>query len=247
MNILKKLFGYIWILWYAILFIGMFLLFYPFFRLLLISERTYFYADKLRKIWGRITSYLGLMIPVIRYEQKIDTKKQYIYCANHISYLDIVLCGSFLPTFNFFMAKMELSKLPLFRIWFKTLDVPVKRESLRSSHGAFHKAAVKLQKGLSLIIFPEGKIPANAPKLHHPLKPGAFKLAIEQGIPVVPVTILDNMNRLNFDLLWCSPGKMRMIVHAPIETANLSIDDAPMLAEQVYSIINNQLEQAGIV
>jgi 1-acyl-sn-glycerol-3-phosphate acyltransferase len=247
MNIFKKLFGYIWILWYAILFIGMFLIFYPFFRLLLISEKTYFYADKLRKIWGRITSYLGLMIPIIRYEQKIDTKKQYIYCANHISYLDIVLCGSFLPTFNFFMAKMELSKLPLFRIWFKTLDVPVKRESLRSSHGAFHKAAVKLQKGLSLIIFPEGKIPANAPKLHHPLKPGAFKLAIEQGIPVVPVTILDNMNRLNFDLLWCSPGKMRMIVHAPIETVNLSIDDTPMLAEQVYSTINNQLEQAGIV
>jgi 1-acyl-sn-glycerol-3-phosphate acyltransferase len=72
-------------------------------------------------------------------------------------------------------------------------------------------------------------------------------LAIEQGIPVVPVTILDNMKRLDFDLLWCSPGKMRMIVHAPIETSHLSIDDAPILAEQVYSIINNQLNQSGIV
>jgi hypothetical protein len=55
------------------------------------------------------------------------------------------------------------------------------------------------------------------------------------------------MNRLDFDLLWCSPGKMRMIVHAPIETSHLSIDDAPILAEQVYSIINNQLKKSGIV
>ncbi len=247
MKLLKRIFGYIWILWYAILFIGLFLLFYPIFWLLLSSEKSYFYADKLRKFWGKLTSYLGLMIPIVQFEHKIDTSKQYVFCPNHISYLDIVLCGSFLPTFNFFMAKMELSNLPLFRIWFKTLDVPVKRESLRSSHGAFQSAASKLQKGLSLIIFPEGKIPNNAPQLHHPLKPGAFKLAIEHGLPVVPVTILDNMKRLNFDIFWSSPGKMRMIVHAPIETTNLSIDDAPLLAEQVYSIINNQLKQSGIV
>jgi 1-acyl-sn-glycerol-3-phosphate acyltransferase len=56
------------------------------------------------------------MFPEVIYETPLSPNKQFIYCPNHISYLDIVLTGSFLPSFNFFMAKMELSKLPLFKI-----------------------------------------------------------------------------------------------------------------------------------
>jgi 1-acyl-sn-glycerol-3-phosphate acyltransferase len=160
--------------------------------------------------------------------------------------IGIVTTGGFLPTYNFFMAKMELNKLPLFNIWFKTIDVPVQRENLRSAHGAFVKAAEKLDQGASLIIFPEGRIPDDAPKLHK-FKPGAFKLAIEKKIPIVPVTLIDNMERLNIDTWSCLPGKMRMFVHAPIETAHLSIDDVPALQEQVYSIISSKLKELGVL
>jgi 1-acyl-sn-glycerol-3-phosphate acyltransferase len=155
--------------------------------------------------------------------------------------------GGFLPTFNFFMAKMELSKIPLFGIWFRTIDVPVKRESLRNSHEAFLKAGDKLDKGVSLLIFPEGRIPDNAPIMKYPFKLGAFKLAIEKGLPVVPVTIFDNTKRFNVLTNFMSPGKMRMRVHAPIPTKDLTVDDAKALAETVFSIINKDLIKAQII
>lgn len=232
---------------YGLIFIGLFLALYPFLWILLSNESTYYYADKLRKFWGHAATLLSGMIPDIRYKQRIDTQKQYIYCANHMSYLDIVLMGGFLPTFNFFMAKMELKKVPLFKIWFETIDVPVKRENLRNSHEAFVKAGEKLDKGGSLIIFPEGRIPDNAPIIKYPFKLGAFKLAIEKGIPVVPVSLLDNMKRFNVFTYFMSPGKMRMIVHPPIETKNLSVDDAKDLADKVYNIINQDLKDAHVI
>ena len=243
---MKNIFGKIWLVWYGVWFVGLFLLCYPFLYLLLLNQKTYRLADKLRKLWGKASSYMGLMIPQIHYEQKLDVKKQYVICPNHMSYIDIVTTGGFLPTYNFFMAKMELNKLPLFNIWFKTIDVPVQRESLRSAHGAFVKASEKLDQGASLIIFPEGRIPDDAPKLHK-FKPGAFKLAVEKKIPIVPVTLIDNMHRLNVDTWSCFPGKMRMFVHAPIETTHLSIDDVPALQEQVYSIISSKLKELGVI
>jgi len=243
---MKKVFGKIWLVWFGFWFISIFLVLYPFLFILLQSPKTYRQADKLRKIWGKSSSYLGLMIPKITYEQPLDPKSQYIICPNHISYIDIISAGGFFPTFNFFMAKMELKKLPLFNIWFKTIDVPVKRESLRSAHGAFVDAAKKLDEGATLIIFPEGRIPDDAPNLHK-FKPGAFKLAIEKKIPIVPVTFLDNINRLNIVDWTCTPGKMRIHVHAPIETANLSIDDVQNLQDKVYSIIHTKLVESKII
>jgi len=243
---MKKVFGKIWLVWFGFWFVSIFLILYPFLFILLQSPKTYRQADKLRKIWGKSSSYLGLMIPQITYEKPLNPKGQYVICPNHISYIDIVSAGSFFPTFNFFMAKMELSKLPLFNIWFKTIDVPVKRESLRSAHGAFVDAAKKLDEGATLIIFPEGRIPDDAPNLHK-FKPGAFKLAIEKKIPIVPVTFLDNIERLNIVDWTCTPGKMRIHVHAPIETVNLSIDDVQTLQDQVYSIIHNKLVESKII
>ncbi len=244
---IKRIFGYLYMGFYGFIFIGIFILLYPLLWVLLSRESTYYYADKIRKFWAHAASLLTFMFPDVRYQERIDARKQYVFCANHMSYLDIVLMGGFLPTFNFFMAKMELSKIPLFNIWFKTIDVPVKRESLRNSHEAFTQAGHKLDKGASLLIFPEGRIPDNAPIMKYPLKLGAFKLAIEKGIPVVPVTIFDTMNRFNVFTYFMSPGKMRMQVHAPIQTADLSIDDAKMLAEKVYSMINQDLINAKIV
>ena len=243
---MRKIFGRIWLAWGGFWFVLFFLLIYPALYVLLKNQKTHRSADKLRKFWGKISSIFSGMIPSITYEVPLDKSKQYVICPNHLSYLDIVTTGGFLPTFNFFMAKMELSNVPLFNIWFKTIDVPVKRENLRSAHGAFVLAGEKLENGGSLIIFPEGRIPDDAPKIH-PFKPGAFRLAIEKKLPVVPVTIIDNIKRLDITDWTCTPGRMRMYVHAPIETSHLSIDDVDALSKQVYSIIHQKLTELKVL
>jgi 1-acyl-sn-glycerol-3-phosphate acyltransferase len=245
---MKRLLGRIWLAWAGFWFVALFLLVYPLLILLLASPKTYRLAHGLRKIWGRVTSVVAFVIPIVRYEQKLPNNQQLIFCPNHISYLDILTCGSFLPGFNFFMGKIELSRIPLFGIWFRTLDIAVHRESLRGSYKAFEDASKQMDAlGANLVIYPEGRIPDNAPVIKFPFKPGAFRLAIEKQIPIVPVTLADNQKRFNSDTFDGSPGIMRMFIHAPIETKGLSMDDMPMLQERVYNVISSQLKSLGIL
>ena len=234
---MKRLLGRIWLVWAGLWFVSLFLLIYPFLYLLLLSPKTYRMAHGLRKIWGRVTSIIAFIWPVVKYEKPLPKNQQLIFCPNHISYMDILTCGSFLPGFNFFMG-----------IWFRTLDIAVHRESLRGSHKAFLDASNQMDElGANLIIYPEGRIPDNAPQIKFPFKPGAFRLAIEKQIPIVPVTLVDNLKRFDSDTFDGSPGIMRMFVHAPIETKGLSIDDMPMVQEKVYNVISSQLKSLGII
>jgi len=243
-----KILGRVWLVWAGLWFAVWFLLLYPFFYLLLQKPITFKYAHGLRKIWGRLASITGFIIPVVKYEVKIPKNSRVVYCPNHMSYLDIVTTGTYLPGFNFFMGKMELTQVPLFNIWFKSLDIPVKRESIKNAHGAFLQASNQMDKlGANLIIFPEGRIPDDTPKIKFPFKPGAFRIAIEKQIPIVPVTLIDNLNRFDSNTFTGSPGIMRMLVHAPIETKGLSIDDVPQLQQKVYDVLSLHLKQHQII
>lgn len=243
-----KIISRIWLAWAGLWFAIWFLLLYPIFVLLLSHPKLFRSAHFFRKIWGRLASITGFIIPVVTYETHIDSSKRMVYCPNHMSYLDIVTCGTYLPGFNFFMGKMELTKVPLFNIWFKSLDIPVKRESIKNAHKAFLDASNQMDKlGANLIIFPEGRIPDNRPHIKFPFKPGAFRIAVEKQIPIVPVTLIDNLNRFDSDNFVGSPGLMRMHVHKPIETKGMSIDDIPQLQQMVYDVISLQLKKYHVI
>lgn len=243
---MKKILGRIWLGWGGFWFALFFVVLFPLFWLWLSTPKLYRIAHFQRRIWGILACIPAGFIPWVTKEEPIPAGRRVIYCPNHSSYLDILTAGTYLPGFNFFMAKMELSKVPLFNIWFRTIDVPVKRESLRSSHKAFGDAADKFDKGIDMIIFPEGRIPDNTPSLHS-FKNGAFKLAIEKGALVVPVTLPDNYRRMDVHSWTGSPGRMRMHIHKPIDTANMNSDDADKLKDEVFRIIEDKLRSYGAI
>ncbi|MCU9611729.1 1-acyl-sn-glycerol-3-phosphate acyltransferase, partial [Escherichia coli] len=93
-------------------------------------------------------------------------------------------------------------------------------------------------KGISLVIFPEGTIPENPPFLGQ-FKDGAFRLAIEKQIPVVPVTIPYNWLILPDDGKWLGkPNKAMAVFHEPISTVGLTMSDIKMLMDQTHQIIS---------
>ena len=179
----------------------------------------------------------------IEYEELLDPKGTYIFVANHTSYLDILSLNVMLPQFFNFMAKQELGKIPLFGIFFRTIDIAVNRKSVKASHTAFLKAAEQLKMGEGITIFPEGTINDRAPILSK-FKPGAFRLAVDTGLEIVPITILDNWKRLpDQGRFEGTPGKMRMYVHRAIKTAHLKPEDAEELKQNVFAIIEYKLKQ----
>ena len=143
------------------------------------------------------------------------------------------------------MGKEELVEGIVTSLFFRTVDIPVNRDSKMSSFRAFKKAIEKLENGTTMIIFPEGKIADDYPPILHSFKNGAFRLAIEAGIPIIPITSLNT-----WKILWDTgtkygsrPGICNIFVHKPIETAHLTVADADNLREQVYQIIQQRFEQ----
>lgn len=141
-----------------------------------------------------------------------------------------------------FLGKQELTEGVVTSLFFRTVDIPVDRESKMSSFRAFKKALEKLQNGITMIIFPEGKIAEDYPPVLHQFKNGPFRLAIEAGIPIVPVTSLNTWR-----ILWDTgnkygsrPGICNIYVHKPIDTSGLAVDQADNLRDEVYRIMQER-------
>ena len=156
------------------------------------------------------------------------------------------MCVTVKNNYNF-ISKAELAENPFFSIFAKTVDIPVNRDSRMASFRAFKRAEENLKNGITLIIFPEGKIGDDYPPILHDFKNGPFRLAIELKIPILPVTSL-NTWQIQWDSgfkLGSRPGIVDIFVHKPIETTNLTINDADMLKNEVYNTINNKFLEAN--
>jgi 1-acyl-sn-glycerol-3-phosphate acyltransferase len=240
-----KLLGKIGFVWFVIIFAGIFLLFYPLFLLFLSHPKMYPLANFLRKIWAWATFVLCFSFPIIKREEKLP-KSPMVFVSNHTSYLDIVVLGLFAPPKVSFMGKAQLAKIPLFGIFFRTVDVAVNRESMRDSHKAFVLAGNKLDHDYSILIFPEGTIWDKTPLLK-PFKNGAFKLAIEKKVPIVPVTFYNNYKALPDEKFEYYPKLIKCKVHRAIATDHLNSDDSEQLKDDIYNIIQQELINNKII
>ena len=205
----------------------------------------YHSMNRIRGFWGYLSSLLSGIIYHFEVEEPIDWTRTYIICPNHTSNLDITAVSILAKNNYSFMGKDELLDGFVTGLYFRTVDIPVNRESKMSSFRAFKKAGDRLKGGQTLVIFAEGRIPPHYPPKLDEFKNGPFRLAIELKIPIIPVTSPDTWR-----ILWdtgiekgSKPGICNIFVHKPIETAHLTLDDADTLRDKVHSIIKQKFEQ----
>ncbi len=237
----------IWCCWFFLSGFLFFLPLYPVFLILLSREAWFPYAWRLKKVWAHWIFFTTGIWYRIRRESHLDPNQAYIITPNHGSYLDILTTNIAFPNYFHFMGKAELKKIPMFGIFFRRMNISVDRSSVKDSHKAYKRARKDLRKGISLAIFPEGTIPAISPDLG-PFKSGAFKLAIEMQVPIVPITFLDNWRLFpdnGRERLILRPGCSRIIIHTPIPTRGMTESDAPALRDKVAQIIRTALEKEG--
>lgn len=239
----------IWCGWFFLSGFLFFLPLYPAFLILLSRESWFIYAWKLKKVWAHwILLTTGIRYSVVQ-EEELDPGQAYVITPNHFSYLDILTTSIALPNYFHFMGKAELKRIPMFGIFFRRMNISVDRSSRKDSHKAYKRARKDLRKGISLAIFPEGTIPAQAPELGQ-FKNGAFRLAIEMQVPVIPVSFPDNWRlfpdsgRYRFIV---QPGHSRIFIHKPIPTSGLDQNDVAMLREKVSQVIRTKLMECRIL
>lgn len=240
---LKLLFAPLWKIWFALCFAIPFLLLFPLFYFGL-RRRRYHFVFRLKRIWSYCISYGSLLFPKVVYRGKNKRlPRPCVIAGNHTSYLDIVYVPFYTDHTAIFMGKSELLKLPLFNIFFKYLDIPVNRRSISDAHRAFTDAGNWIDKGYSQVIYPEGTISSEG-KLKA-FKNGAFKLAIEKQIPIVPVANLNNWWFLQNGGFFKSngrPGRPRIIVGEPISTLGLNESHLNELKTKVHTFIAEELK-----
>lgn len=199
-------------------------------------------ALTLNRIWAWCFFRLAF-IPINReWKFKLDPKQQYILCGNHFSYLDIPALGLF-PKPIKFVGKSQLGKIPLFGFMYNRIHIPVNRSSFKSRANSLAKAQEELDNGFSLGFFPEGGIKlTNYPSMVH-FKDGAFRLAVQNNIPIIPISFPDNYHVLMDDeLLNIRRKKCRMIYHKPIWPNGTSDDDLKQLKDEVFRVIQSNLD-----
>lgn len=220
-----------------------FLALYPFFFLALVTKqiRT---AYALKKVWAFLICFFAGIIPVIKYQKKFKWPHKCVVAGNHTSYLDICLSVFYMKHTALYMGKVELLKAPLFSIFFKRMDIPVDRKSRMGSHRAFTQAGEKIDEGYSMVIYPEGTIAETG--VLRPFKNGAFKLAIEKQVPIVPVANLNNWKLLQnggFFKSFGRPGLAKIVVGAPISTKGMTEENLVDLRNQVHAFIQGELDK----
>ncbi len=177
----------------------------------------------------------------IEREEIPETDKSYMFVANHTSMADIMLMLVSVKNPFVFVGKKELAKIPLFGFFYKRTCILVDRNSEKSRKGVFLRAQRRLKQGLSICIFPEGGVPEEHIVLDT-FKDGAFRLAINHQIPIVPMTFLDNKKRFSYTFFSGGPGKMRVKIHPFIETKGLTIQDTKLINEKTRKLILKNLE-----
>jgi 1-acyl-sn-glycerol-3-phosphate acyltransferase len=129
----------------------------------------------------------------------------------------------------------------LFGFFYKRTCILVDRSSSKSKHSVFESAQKRINQGLSICIFPEGGVPDDESILLDSFKDGAFRLAIDHQLPIVPIAFADNKKRFSYTFLSGSPGLLRAKILAFVSTEGKSMADKNSLKDQTWNIIHQQL------
>jgi 1-acyl-sn-glycerol-3-phosphate acyltransferase len=175
----------------------------------------------------------------VEYRFKPDNNRSYIFCPNHSSYLDIpIITYVVSPVFKY-VGKSSMANIPLFGGIFTRVHIGVDRGKLRSRYNALQESAQALADNFSLIIYPEGGFSPNPPELLR-FKDGAFRLAIEAQVPIVPISLLTNYKVLpDKTPLTVHRQTIKIIVHEAIETKGMEISQIEQLRKQTEDVIRN--------
>ncbi|MBX7262906.1 MAG: 1-acyl-sn-glycerol-3-phosphate acyltransferase [Chitinophagaceae bacterium] len=198
---------------------------------------------KICNVWARVWYFfVGVKHQEI-YETEHEVNKQYIFVANHISYMDIPpIVTSIHQPFRA-LGKYEMVKVPIFGWIYRSAVILVDRSSAEKRSKSVRALKAAIQHGISVFIFPEGTFNMT----EHPLKnfyDGAFRIAIETQTPIKPMLFVDSLKRLHYKSLFeLTPGINRTIYLEEVSVDGLTMKNLHELKEVVYKKMEEGLKR----
>ncbi len=200
--------------------------------------------DFLMRLWAGIILFIsGVKTRTIGLEN-IDKNLSYIIVSNHQSQFDIPVMIKCFPLTVRMLAKKELFRIPIFG-WaiYIAGHISLDRGKGRKALKSLRKASERIKKmKLSIIVYPEGtRSPDGEVKS---FKKGAFRLALETGLPILPVSIIGSLNIMAKDSLKVNKGEIKVIIGKPIVNENLKKADLKNLSEITRNVIIRNIKES---
>jgi 1-acyl-sn-glycerol-3-phosphate acyltransferase len=195
------------------------------------------------RIWARSIIMVSRIPVRVHGLSNIEPDKSYVYMANHSSNFDIPVLLGYLPVQFRWLAKAELFKIPGFgRAMQGAGYVKIDRFNQESAFESINEAAQKMKNGVSVMIFPEGTRSIDG--RIRSFKKGGFVMAIDSGVPIVPVIIRGTWSIMDKSSLRIKHGEVEMEIAKPIDTTGYSRETKEELMEKVRTVICQKFDAA---
>jgi 1-acyl-sn-glycerol-3-phosphate acyltransferase len=199
-----------------------------------------FWGCTLPRYWAKLGCRLALCRITVKGGEQLLPGAHYVFTPNHQSAFDIFLMYGYIGHNIKWVQKQELRKLPFIG---KATEIAghifVNQSSLKSMKETIDKAARELEKGDSMAIFPEGSRTKNGQL--GKFKKGAFIIARQMKLPIVPVTLNGPYEVMKIHTYLIRPGRLELIIHAPVPTADMTEEDIPALVEKTRETVYSAL------
>lgn len=243
MKIIKNIGHLLLRVWFYTLMALPLLIFFPLLLILTSRETWYPLFFKFARRWAQFVLYFSGFTPKCKNGIFHAPKQSFMFVANHTSMLDVLLMLHTVKNPFVFVGKKELTKIPVFGFFYKKTCILVDRGNAQSRQAVFIEANRKIKSGLSICIFPEGGVPDDTSILLDNFKDGAFRLAIEHQLPIVPLVFTDNKKRFSYAFFSGKVGAIKSFILDIIPTQGLQLVDKTALKNEVRNKILEKLHQ----
>jgi 1-acyl-sn-glycerol-3-phosphate acyltransferase len=241
MRAVKIIFWCVWRVWFYVLMAIPILVMFPFLVASILTESGYPYFFKMARIWAKVILFgMGFYYKIDK-EHEFESNKSYMFIANHTSMVDIMLMLVTIRKPFVFVGKQELARIPLFGFFYKRTCILVDRDSSKSRGKVFERAQQRINQGLSICIFPEGKVPDDESIVLDEFKNGAFRLAIDHNLAIVPIVFFDNKKKYSYTIFSGKPGILRVKILSFIDTNNKTKTDLNEIRDRSWNLIHQEL------
>lgn len=198
-------------------------------------------ATAIMTFWGNsVVRLAGIQLEIEGLEHL--SKEPAVIMSNHASMIDIPILFAALPLHLRFIFKHTLAFVPILgQVMILIEHIPINRGNRKKSMNSLKRAGKLIRTGLHILIFPEGTRSRKATLL--PFKKGGFILAIQEQLPIVPVSLSHSRTVCGRNSILTRPGLVKVKVHEPVDTSGYKIHQRGELLEKVREIIDAGLER----
>jgi 1-acyl-sn-glycerol-3-phosphate acyltransferase len=192
------------------------------------------------RFWGKTICALTFVKVKVTGLENIDPRQSYIFASNHQSMFDVFVVYGWIPSIFKWIMKMELKKIPFVgQACAAAGHIFIDRSNLMAAKHSLEKAEKQLRNGVSVVVFPEGTRTRTGEM--GTFKRGAFRIAADLSLPIVPITLRGSFERLHRNSANVNPGTIEMIIHKPIDILPFLPDNTSKLIQKTRDVIHSSL------